>query len=90
MSSSSPTYVSPADLAQRFNLHPAQVRAAVRRGELPAIRCGRLVRIDLQAAEAAMATAIRATPAAVTTSVVIDGESHIEREAAAYEALMAS
>ena len=46
-----PSYLSARDFARRLSISPAMVTALVQRGEVKAIRVGRLVRIPLSEVE---------------------------------------
>ena len=48
----SPRWVSVDDAAELLSVHPTTLRRMLRRGELPAIRVGKLWRIDIDAVTA--------------------------------------
>ena len=48
----SPRWVSVNDAAELLSVHPTTLRRMLRRGELPAIRVGKLWRIDIDAVTA--------------------------------------
>ena len=48
MSTPAPEFVKPKDLAGRYRVSARTVRNWIARGELPALRTGRIVRVRLQ------------------------------------------
>ena len=48
----SPRWISVDDAAELLSVHPTTLRRMLRRGELPAIRVGKLWRIDIDAVTA--------------------------------------
>lgn len=50
---SSTTHLTVAEAAERLRVCPDTVRAAVHRGELPAVRIGRVIRIPVAALDGA-------------------------------------
>lgn len=56
----SATHLTVAEAADRLRVCPDTVRAAIRRGELPAVRIGRTIRIPLAALDGTRAEAVAA------------------------------